>query len=86
MLSSAVPVRADWMLLGLRLPAFLFAHASPLHVPAAESVPEGMQSAQLLQANAPAAGKGTGEQQPHHRTETEGGLRSGRCRCCGECV
>lgn len=58
----------------------------PLHVPAAESVPEGMQSGQLLQAGAPAAGEGTGEQQPHHRTETEGRLRSGRCHRCGECV
>lgn len=58
----------------------------PLHVPAAESIPEGMQSGQLLQAGAPAAGEGTGEQQPHHRTETEGLFRSGRCHRCGECV
>ena len=61
-----------------------FSYSPSLHVPAAESVPEGMQSGQLLQAGAPAAGEGTGEQQPHHRTETEGRLRSGRCHRCGE--
>lgn len=61
-----------------------FSYSPSLHVPAAESVPEGMQSGQLLQAGAPAAGEGTGEQQPHHRTETEGRLRSGRCHHCGE--
>lgn len=65
---------------------FLFFFTLPLHVPAAESIPEGMQSGQLLQAGAPAAGEGTGEQQPHHRTETEGFLRSGRHRRSGECV
>ena len=48
-----------------------------LNVPAAESIPEGMQSGQLLQAGAPAVGEGTGEQQLYHRTETEGFLRSG---------
>lgn len=45
-----------------------------------------MQSGQLLQAGTPAAREGTGEQQPHHRTETEGRLRSGRRRRCGEDV
>ncbi len=83
--SSALPectVWADWMILYTGS----FFLILPLHVPAAESVPEGMQSGQLLQAGAPAAGEGTGEQQPHHRTETEGRLRSGRCHCCGECM
>lgn len=37
----------------------------------AESVLEGMQSGQLLQADAPAAGEDTGELQPHHRTKAE---------------
>ncbi len=73
---------ADWMVLC----AGSFLLILPFYVPAAESIPEGMQSGQLLQAGAPAAGEGTGEQQPHHSTETEGRLRSGRRRCCGECV
>lgn len=59
----------------LALNSFFF--ILPLHVPTAESIPEGMQSCQLLQAGAPAAGEGTGEQQPHHSKETEGLLRSG---------
>lgn len=37
-----------------------------------------MQSGQLLQADPPAAGEGTGEQRPHHSPETEGRLWSGR--------
>lgn len=56
------------------------------HVSAAESIPEGMQSGQLLQTGAPAAGEGTGEQQLHHRAQTEGFLRRGRCHRCGECL
>lgn len=72
--------------------AFFYTHTqhtqthSSVHVPAAESLPEGMQSGQLLQARTPAAGEGTGEQQPHHSTETEGRLRSGRCNRCGKSV
>lgn len=58
----------------------------PFHVPAAESIPEGMQSGQLLQTSAPAAGEGTGEQQLHHRAQTEGFLRRGQCHRCGECL
>lgn len=44
---------------------------SLLLVSSAESVLEGMQSGQLLQADAPAAGEDTGELQPHHRTKAE---------------
>lgn len=58
-----------------------FSHSPSVCVPAAESVPKGMQSGQLLQASAAAAGEGAGEQPLHHRPETEGLVRSGRyCR------
>lgn len=40
-------------------------------VSSAESLLEGMQSGQLLQADAPAAGKDTGELQLHHRAKAE---------------
>lgn len=40
-------------------------------VSSAESVLEGMQSGQLLQADAPAAGEDTGELQLHHRAKAE---------------
>lgn len=75
-------MRADWT---FPPTASVFLTLS-LRVPAAESVPKGMQSGQLLQAGAPAAGKGAGEQPLHHRSETEGLVWSGRRRCCGECV
>lgn len=55
-----------------------------LIVLAVESVFEGIQSGQLLQAHAPAAGEGAGEQQLHHGAEAEGRLRGGRCCCRGE--
>lgn len=61
-----------------------FSHSPSVCVPAAESVPKGMQSGQLLQASAAAAGEGAGEQPLHHRPETEGLVRSGRYRCRGE--
>jgi len=50
---------------------------SLLLVSSAESILEGMQSGQLLQADAPAAGEDTGELQLHHRTKAES------CVWCG---
>lgn len=75
-------MRADWTF----PPTVSVFLTLSLRVPAAESVPKGMQSGQLLQAGAPAAGKGAGEQPLHHRSETEGLVWSGRHRCCGEYV
>ena len=61
--------------------SFILTHLH-LSMPPAESFPKGMQSGQLLQADPPAAGEGTGELWPHHEPETEGCFwRSWRYGC-----